>query len=102
VLLRLARREKGLARWDEARALWEAAMRSELGFDPQPWEELAKLYEHRHRDLGAAYAVVGDALSRARAHRAAPRVVGALEHRLERLTRRLARLTCAPPVAPRD
>jgi uncharacterized protein len=90
VLLRLAHREKGLARWDEARALWEAATRSEHGFDPRPWEEIAKLYEHQHRDFTAARAMVEEALSRAQVHRAPERVVDALEHRLERLTRRLS------------
>jgi len=89
VLLRLARREKGLARWDEARALWEAATRSEHGFDPQPWEEIAKVYEHRQRDFAAARAVVEEALTRARAHLAPERVLGAFEHRLGRLTRRV-------------
>jgi uncharacterized protein YprB with RNaseH-like and TPR domain len=89
-LLRLARREKGLARWDEARALWEAATRSARGFDPRPWEEIAKLHEHQRRDFIAARAMVEEALSRAQVHRAPERVVGALEHRLERLTRRLS------------
>ncbi len=89
VLLQLARREKGLARWDEARALWQAATRSEHGFDPRPWEEIAKVYEHRQRDFAAARAVVEEALSRARAHLASGRVLGAFEYRLERLTRRL-------------
>ena len=93
VLLRLAHREKGLSRWDEARALWEAATRSEHGFDPRPWEEIAKLYEHQRQDFIAARAMVEEALSRAQAHRAPERVVDALAHRLERLTRRL----CARP-----
>jgi uncharacterized protein len=89
LLFRLARWEKRLARWDEARALWEAAIRVDHGFDPRPWEEIAKLYEHRQRDFAAARGVVEDALSRARLHRASERVLGAFEHRLERLTRRL-------------
>jgi uncharacterized protein len=100
VLLRLARREKELARWDEARALWEAAMRAPHGFDPRPWEEIAKLYEHRRRDLAAAWAVVEDALARARVHRASERILGALEHRLSRLSRRLGRLTASLSTAP--
>jgi uncharacterized protein YprB with RNaseH-like and TPR domain/predicted nucleic acid-binding protein len=94
VLLRLAHREKGRARWDEARALWEAATRSEHGFDPRPWEEIAKLYEHQQRDFTAARAMVEEALSRAQAHRAPERVVDALGHRLERLTRRLSARHC--------
>jgi tetratricopeptide (TPR) repeat protein len=90
LLFRLAQWEKRLARWDEARALWEAAIRVDNGFDPRPWEEIAKLYEHRQRNFAAARGVVEDALSRARLHRASERVLGAFEHRLERLTRRLA------------
>jgi len=90
ILLRLAHREKGLARWDEARALWEDATRSMHGFDPRPWEEIAKLHEHQRRDLVAARAMVEEALARAQVHRAPARVLDALEHRLERLTRRLS------------
>ena len=91
VLLRLARRAKGLARWEEAGALWQAAARSEYGFDPRPWEEIAKLYEHRRRDFTAARAVVEEALSRARVHLAPERILGSFEHRLARLTRRSRR-----------
>jgi uncharacterized protein len=99
VLLRLARREKGLANWDEARALWEAATRSQRGFDPRPWEEIAKLDEHRRRDFVAARAVVEEALSRARVHLAPERIQAVLAHRLERLTRRLARISEATSTA---
>jgi uncharacterized protein YprB with RNaseH-like and TPR domain len=97
VLLRLARREKERARWDEARALWEAATRSAHGFDPRPWEEIAKLYEHQRRDFAAARAMVEEALSRARATRAPERVVDALAYRLQRLTRRLSGLPRRAP-----
>ena len=90
LLLRLAGREKRRARWNEARTLWEAATRSERGFDPRPWEEIAKVYEHRQRDLAAARAVVEDALARARQAQAPGPVLGAFEHRLARLARRLA------------
>jgi len=100
VLLRLARREKGLARWDEARALWEEATRAGRGFDPRPWEEIAKLYEHRRSDFATARDVVEDALSRARVHRSPTSVLSAFEHRLERLTRRLARLALPPEESP--
>jgi hypothetical protein len=91
LLYRLARGEKRRARWDEARALWEAAISIDR-FDPRPWEEIAKVYEHRQRDLAAAHAVMEDALSRARRHGAPARVLDAFEHRLGRLTRRLGRL----------
>jgi uncharacterized protein YprB with RNaseH-like and TPR domain len=90
LLLRLARQEKRLARWDEARALWEAVARSPRPpFDPRPWEEIAKVHEHRRRDFQAARAVVEEALALARHHRASERVLAAFERRLERLGRRL-------------
>jgi len=76
--IRLGQREKRLARWDEARALWEEAARSRHGFDPRPWEEIAKVHEHRQRDFAAARAVVEEALARARRHRASGRVLEAL------------------------
>jgi uncharacterized protein YprB with RNaseH-like and TPR domain len=91
LLLRLARGEKRRARWDEARALWEAAARGPQGFDPRPWEEIAKVHEHRRRDLPAARLVVEQALDLARRHRASERVLAAFEHRLDRLVRRLER-----------
>ncbi|HEY7041700.1 MAG TPA: ribonuclease H-like domain-containing protein [Methylomirabilota bacterium] len=91
VLLRLAQGEKRRERWDEARALWEAATRAPRIFDPRPWEEIAKVHEHRRRDLAAARLVVVEALDLARRHRASERVLVALEHRLDRLARRLER-----------
>jgi uncharacterized protein YprB with RNaseH-like and TPR domain len=94
LLLRLAWREKRRARWIEARSLWEAAARSARGFDPRPWEEMAKVDEHRRRDFLAAHRLVQEALTLARAHRAPESVLGALAHRLERLARR-ARLAGA-------
>jgi uncharacterized protein YprB with RNaseH-like and TPR domain len=97
LLLRLALREKRLARWDEARALWEAAARSPREFDPRPWEEIAKVHEHRRRDLAAALQVVEQAVALARRHQASARVLAAFEHRLERLGRRLGEMPEQPP-----
>jgi uncharacterized protein YprB with RNaseH-like and TPR domain len=91
LLLRLARAEKRRERWDEARSLWEAAARAPRAFDPRPWEEIAKVHEHRRRDFAAARRVVEEALDLARRHRASERVLAAFEHRLERLARRLGR-----------
>ena len=89
VLARLAWREKQHARWEASRELWEAVARGARGFDPRPWEEMAKIHEHRLRDFAGAHAVVTEALERARSLRAPEHVVGALTHRLHRLTRRL-------------
>ncbi len=88
VLLDLARAEKRRLCWDEAGRLWEAAA-GHAGFDPRPWEELAKMYEHRVRDLERALGVVQAALARARAHALPDEALGAFHHRLARLTRRV-------------
>ncbi len=85
--MHLARHEKRRARWDEARRLWEAAAGHTV-FDPRPWEELAKMYEHRLRDLGRARMVVEEALGRARAHAFPDGALAAFDHRLARLVRR--------------
>jgi uncharacterized protein len=86
---RLAWREKRRARWDASRELWEAAARGARGFEARPWEEIAKIDEHRLRDFAAAHAVVTEALERARAQRAPEAVLDALAHRLGRIVRRL-------------
>jgi uncharacterized protein YprB with RNaseH-like and TPR domain len=90
VLLRLAAVEKRRARWDEARAFWEAAISSARWFDPRPWEEIAKVHEHRRRDLPAARALVEAALTHGRQHAAPEHVLANFTHRLNRLTRRLS------------
>ena len=87
--LRLAWWEKRRARWDAARTLWEAAARAPA-FDPRPWEELAKLHEHRRRDFAAARRVVLEAIERAERAGTAARARRELGHRLARLERRLA------------
>jgi uncharacterized protein YprB with RNaseH-like and TPR domain len=89
VRLTLAAWEKRRARWEAARALWDVATRSPV-FDPRPWEELAKFYEHRARDLAAARELVLRALERGRAEAAPPRVLDGFEYRLARLARRLS------------
>jgi uncharacterized protein YprB with RNaseH-like and TPR domain len=89
VRLTLAAWEKRRARWEAALPLWEAATRAP-GFDARPWEELAKFYEHRARDLARARDLVLQALERGRADAAPPRVLDGFDYRLARLTRRLA------------
>lgn len=90
VRLRLAWWEKRRARWDAARALWQHAVEVP-GFDPRPWEELAKFHEHRARDAAAARLIVTTALGRAEEAQASVRILDAFAHRLARLERRLAR-----------
>jgi uncharacterized protein len=89
VLLRLAAVEKRRARWEAARSFWEAAIAGKQRFDPRPWEEIAKVHEHRRRDYLAARAVVEAALTRAQQERAPMGVLAAFEHRRQRLLRRL-------------
>ena len=96
LLLRLAWREKRCARWDEARWLLEAATHVPEGFDHRPWEEIAKIHEHRRLDFPTAHAVVLEALVRAHAHGASDRVLGSLSHRLARLAHRLERPAALP------
>jgi uncharacterized protein YprB with RNaseH-like and TPR domain len=91
LLDRLAWREKRRTRYDDARALWERAARSQPIFDARPWEEVAKIDEHHRRDFATALAVVEEALGHGRARGAPERVLGALEHRLARLARRARR-----------
>lgn len=88
VRLHLARWEKRFARWDAACLLWEEAAR-DVGFDPRPWEELAKFHEHRRRDFLTARSLVQGALDLAEAAGASLRTVDAFTHRLGRLERRL-------------
>jgi len=95
LLARLAWREKRRARWSEARALWDELARGQRIFDPRPWEEMAKIDEHRLRDWSGAQAIVLEALARAEAERASEVQRAGLDHRLRRLERRLARLAPA-------
>ena len=88
VRLNLARWEKRFARWYVACSLWEEAAR-DVGFDPRPWEELAKFHEHRRRDFVAARSIVQDALGLAEDAGVSPRVRDAFAYRRARLERRL-------------
>jgi hypothetical protein len=89
LLFRLADLAKRERRWEEACALWEAVIREAPTFRIRPWEELAKYHEHRSRDLSAAFGVVQQAMSRARATGAEPEALESLARRFARLTRRL-------------
>jgi hypothetical protein len=88
LLLRLGLALKRQRRWPEALVLWEAAISQGGGFDPRPWEELAKYYEHRARELAEAHRVASLALRLAESHGASEAVQASLAHRLGRLCRR--------------
>ena len=88
LLLRLGRRAKREGRWSEALGFWNEAIASASGFDPRPWEEIAKHYEHWRRDLTAAHRVAAQVLALAEREDAPEEVRAALAHRLSRLARR--------------
>jgi len=92
-LERLALLERRAGRHAEsARLLHERVSTRPHAF--QPWEDLAKYYEHRARDLPAAEATVLDARSRLLTGKieidlaARRRILEALDHRLDRIRRR--------------
>ena len=95
--LRLGRHAKRQGRWQEALALWEAAIANGSPFDHRPWEELAKYYEHCRRNLAAAHRVAAEALARAEAESAPEVVQASLAHRLSRLCRRSGLVSLRPP-----
>ena len=100
VLSRLAREEKRRARWAEARALWEAAARSARapeGFDAAPWIEMAKIDEHRRRDLDSRGPWSRRRWASPGSTGPPERILAGLGHRLERVTRRLAAGAAAGP-----
>jgi len=79
--------------WTEALAVWDTWI-DRLPGDVVPLVEKAKYYEWTVRDLGEALACTEVALARAAAHPGGMRRFGALaelEHRQERLKRKLAR-----------
>lgn len=90
-LLMLAARHKQRAEWKAARRLWEDALRTGGRFDPRPWEELAKFYEHRTRDLPKAWEITAAACARAEQESVGEETLSRLRHRLSRLNRRLSR-----------
>jgi hypothetical protein len=86
---------------DAAMRAWSAWLEEEDGFDPHPFEELAKACEHRLKDLPRALAYVEEAL--ARCAPGDPRRE-ALLHRASRLRekrrREESRATAAASAAP--
>jgi hypothetical protein len=93
LLWRLALLAKRQSRWPEALALWQEATLGGSAFDPRPWVELAKYYEHAARDFPAAHRLASQAWALADADGAPPEVLAALAHRVARLRRRLGRGT---------
>jgi uncharacterized protein YprB with RNaseH-like and TPR domain len=84
---------KRLGRLDEAMDIWQRQLG---GGAVYPYVELAKQYEHRLRDDETAHRLTMEAITWVEAHRselgiyAAGELLAELQHRLERLARRLA------------
>lgn len=84
---------KRLERWDDAAALWEEWIGTAAGDDLTPYVELAKHHEWRTGDLAAARGWAAWALRIAAGWPAGgmrEETVADLQHRLERLERKLA------------
>jgi uncharacterized protein YprB with RNaseH-like and TPR domain len=94
VFLRLSLLLKHQERREEARAVWETWITSLPSDDLTPYVELAKHYEWRDTDLNAARMWTEWALHTARAWPPSPArtlALAELEHRLERLERKIKR-----------
>ncbi len=99
--LELALHYKREGKWAEAELIWQNAVKSNPA-NPAPYIELAKYYEHRLGDYRAAIKLTGQAAALAAgADRGTPPAgelsVPALQHRLNRLRRRLSRQAKLPP-----
>ena len=101
VVLQLARLHKKRKRWPEAVSLWEAALR-EGSFAVEPYEELAKAFEHHLSDLERAKFYTEKALERVRmlsqlyGNSRFAEERSRLEWRLRRLNRKLSRSHASP------
>jgi uncharacterized protein YprB with RNaseH-like and TPR domain len=101
VALRLAACYKRMGRWTEAVDQWRRVI--QMGeFNPLPYVELAKYYEHRARDYVAAREIVHRALAavevrqRLRPSSQDARLRDELLHRLRRIERKLDRAKKCP------
>ncbi|HPG37805.1 MAG TPA: ribonuclease H-like domain-containing protein [bacterium] len=57
-MLKNAMLMKKMQRFEEAETLWQQVIDRAAWFVPEPWEELAKYYEHRRRDYAMALDIV--------------------------------------------
>lgn len=88
--------------WDQAVAAWAHAVAHGTAHRLYPYLELAKYYEHRVRDYGAAIVTVRQAISHVETHRlrmdslSQAATLTELHHRLARLERKAATQSSAP------
>jgi tetratricopeptide (TPR) repeat protein len=87
---------KRQAMWDMAVELWEDLVKAHIAHRLYPYEELAKYYEHRHREYDRAIQLVQEAIARIDARELQPRrprqrALAELQHRLQRLERKNAK-----------
>ncbi|MEJ2051765.1 MAG: ribonuclease H-like domain-containing protein, partial [Calditrichota bacterium] len=86
LLSRMAGLHKKSEQWEQAVALWEQQISIAGVFRLEPYEELAKYYEHQCRDYARAMDYVTSALALLPEHREKDRT--ALGYRLKRLQRK--------------
>ena len=68
-------------------AFFEKAIEIEIPFYLTPYVELAKLYEHKVKDLQKAYEIIQEALNKISPHKV--KEIASLEHRLKRIKRKM-------------
>lgn len=88
-MLQLARLYKRLDKWEEAAGLWQSLIGTPGLFSTEPFEELAKYFEHKTRDYPRAIEIVNEAIRRVSK---SPLWRGQSEAELHRLNYRLERL----------
>jgi len=89
ILSRMALLEKRRGNWEGAIHLWEKQIGDMVIFTLEPYEELAKYYEHQVRDYGKAADIVNAALDQVPRHREED--IEALQYRMNRLQRKMER-----------
>nr|HID58979.1 hypothetical protein [Desulfobacterales bacterium] len=82
---------KRMNRWEDACALWSMMIHEFDDRDPFPFEQLAKYYEHRTKDLEKAFAIVEKALSQIQPWEV--EVKERLLYRRDRILRKMKRLS---------
>lgn len=87
ILSRLAMLHKRQKEWPDAVNLWKKQIQVMPGFAMEPFEELAKYYEHQLKDLAKALHYTQRAITKLPDHRIDE--LNALEHRRKRVQKKL-------------
>ena len=90
-LIRLSMIHKRNERWTEAVGIWKDLITEDNPFTLQPFVELAMYYEHKEKNSEAALKYSTNALGKISRRR--NKDIFALEHRIDRLNKKLERKT---------